>query len=746
MLRQSLAATMVRRGSGAGGKVSPVRDCNSFSLNAAEAGAVLEKAWQARHPGEALPHKDLEELLAGDKYLKLLSAGDSSNSSSKVVQLDVHRLLDHRLVVTSSKCPSASASPASTPGSVSSKQPTSKAAANAGYRAAPPTAGGAAAVGTAGKAARQKPPVATMPKWVLLKFIQRHSWDGDAGFNLMKRALATVLVNIAAANEADCPLKPITQHIAKAGGVLHKFWLSRHGSEPKPYNRMADVLGNDPFLSIVDGPHQRNELVRLDIQLACQIIQSANPGIVEAVVKGQQLLATTDESSYGMSPYAAGAALVAIWNQHHPNQPRPYTTLPSAFDGDRYLQLKLGHGGYMVQLDVQQLCMDCQKTMQELQADWDSVAAAGATAMTVQAAGNLPDTAVAADGLEVGTTSHPQTTSSSDTTAVGVPHATDPPVSPTALQPYSPMAAAALAAQHTQLHTALEGQSHGLLLSSSTPAAVNGSVNPAAAVAVAVGSPFSSGAVCSPLRGQLGEPESHRAAGAGQAKPAGVKDVGQNDVMTQPRVPDMSQLLKLLTLCSGEACASAQVAFVPAALQQLMFSEVEPESVRDQLQQLQGSADDAAHHVKRIHEMESLNSMLDHLLVCPLVALDCTVAEVAGSAGAESNGTGGGPVTELLLVQVLAPPANVGGCSMAAMAYVFEVSAELLMTGRQLNVLLSILLEDSRVVKLVNGAQQVVPWLQQYGINPVGLLDVKMLEALLRPAGILDLPDLVSLQ
>jgi hypothetical protein len=41
---------------------------------------------------------------------------------------------------------------------------------------------------------------------------------------------------------------------------------------------------------------------------------------------------------------------------------------------------------------------------------------------------------------------------------------------------------------------------------------------------------------------------------------------------------------------------------------------------------------------------------------------------------------------------------------------------------------------------------QVVPWLQRFGINPVGLLDVRMLEAMLRPAGILDLPDLVSHQ
>jgi hypothetical protein len=244
-----------------------------------------------------------------------------------------------------------------------------------------------------------------------------------------------------------------------SGEVLHKFWLSQHPSEPKPYTRMADVLGKDPFISIVDGPHQRNERVQLDIvklaaaatakvtetaeeatggwqtaaararaagdgtaehgngnghassacsssaggsssggggtattlgrpqdaaiaaaaglqpheiaaraqsgqllvvdllgfadlyswhasntglhvlrqQLAYQIVQAANPGIVEAVTMGRQLLANTDESSYAMSPYAAGAALVAIWNQHHPDQPRPYTTLPSAFDGDRWV-------------------------------------------------------------------------------------------------------------------------------------------------------------------------------------------------------------------------------------------------------------------------------------------------------------------------------------------------------------------------------------------------------------------------
>lgn len=177
--------------------------------------------------------------------------------------------------------------------------------------------------------------------------------------------------------------------------------------------------------------------------------------------------------------------------------------------------------------------------------------------------------------------------------------------------------------------------------------------------------------------------------------------------MMQPRVPNMSQLLKLLTVCCGEPCAAAPVVFVPSVLQQLMFSEAEADSVRDQLLQQQGSPDDGAHCVKRLHNTAALNSMLDHLLVCPLVALGCTVAGVVGSGSAGSNGAGGAAVSELLLVQVLAPPANVSGCSMAAATYVLEVSADLMMTGRPLNVLLSILLEDARVVKLVDGAQEV---------------------------------------
>jgi len=76
----------------------------------------------------------------------------------------------------------------------------------------------AATTGTAGKAPRHRvPPVATVPKQVLLKFVQRHSWDDDDDFNRMKRALATFLVNIAAASGADCPLVPVNQHVAKAG-------------------------------------------------------------------------------------------------------------------------------------------------------------------------------------------------------------------------------------------------------------------------------------------------------------------------------------------------------------------------------------------------------------------------------------------------------------------------------------------------------------------------------------------------
>lgn len=45
MLRQSLAATMVRRMMGPGGKVSPGRDCNSCSMDAAEAGEATLAGW-----------------------------------------------------------------------------------------------------------------------------------------------------------------------------------------------------------------------------------------------------------------------------------------------------------------------------------------------------------------------------------------------------------------------------------------------------------------------------------------------------------------------------------------------------------------------------------------------------------------------------------------------------------------------------------------------------------------------------
>lgn len=39
---------------------------------------------------------------------------------------------------------------------------------------------------------------------------------------------------------------------------------------------------------------------------------------------------------------------MAIWQAHHPDEPRPYTTLPSALEGCRYLVLRLSAGGYQV--------------------------------------------------------------------------------------------------------------------------------------------------------------------------------------------------------------------------------------------------------------------------------------------------------------------------------------------------------------------------------------------------------------
>lgn len=52
----------------------------------------------------------------------------------------------------------------------------------------------------------------------------------------------------------------------------------------------------------------------------------------------------------------AGSALMAIWQAKCPDQPKPYTTLPSALEGCKYLVLKLAANGYQVNFSCKFLC------------------------------------------------------------------------------------------------------------------------------------------------------------------------------------------------------------------------------------------------------------------------------------------------------------------------------------------------------------------------------------------------------
>jgi hypothetical protein len=171
----------------------------------------------------------------------------------------------------------------------------------------------------------------------------------------------------------------------------------------------------------------------------------------------------------------------------------------------------------------------------------------------------------------------------------------------------------------------------------------------------------------------------------------------------QPAVPDMTQLLQLLAYAPPDICTSAGVKLVPVAAQPLLFAHQGDSSA--ELQQLQQLADSAAasalasQGIRFVTDAAAASQVCDHLMACPILAFGVC-------CGSSSSSGKDAPV----LLQVLAPPCVTGDVLVDAAVYVFDVRGQQDSQQQQsaaLLTLLKILLEDVRVVKLVDDAAHV---------------------------------------
>lgn len=104
-----------------------------------------------------------------------------------------------------------------------------------------------------------------------------------------------------------------------AGEVFHMVWTGRHGPATKPYKKVADVLGNEPFLTIIDGPQHARQLVQLDIKAmavaagciagsepaeAVQVARTESVGRDEASVAAEALQQTALQVDAGSSGFS----------------------------------------------------------------------------------------------------------------------------------------------------------------------------------------------------------------------------------------------------------------------------------------------------------------------------------------------------------------------------------------------------------------------------------------------------------
>lgn len=219
--------------------------------------SVIEKAWHGRYPSEPNPHSNLQNLVGHDPLLKLVPATNGANSSSSSeqrVQLDIRLLLERMsskgstfgspaapltpaaagskplLSATASPNPAGEAAAAKLMGLLTGKagKPAAGAvfsrAVAAAALSAPSSAAGASSSTAQGANVNQQQQQqeeqkleGSVHKKVLLNFIQRRHWDHDVEYNLMKRAVATFLVNKAAEGLQECAVAPVTIHVAKAG-------------------------------------------------------------------------------------------------------------------------------------------------------------------------------------------------------------------------------------------------------------------------------------------------------------------------------------------------------------------------------------------------------------------------------------------------------------------------------------------------------------------------------------------------
>lgn len=256
------------------------------------AASVVNRAWHGRFSAVPNPYSDLQELLAGDTFLHLLPAantaanstsGSSSTSNTShnaepKVQLDIQllvgRMAGKGLISNGSPAAPQTPTPAGAKLVVSSTAASLNAAGEAAAakligllsgKAGKPAATavssraiGAAVAATAASAAaavaaersqtcaevtadvnnlaaaqqeQQQGQEKNLHKKHLLNYIQRRQWDCGVDYNLMKRAVATFLVNKAADGTQVCSLKPVSIHVAKAGKctrcqVRPRPWLS----------------------------------------------------------------------------------------------------------------------------------------------------------------------------------------------------------------------------------------------------------------------------------------------------------------------------------------------------------------------------------------------------------------------------------------------------------------------------------------------------------------------------------------
>jgi hypothetical protein len=195
------------------------------------------------------------------------------------------------------------------------------------------------------------------------------------------------------------------------------------------------------------------------------------------------------------------------------------------------------------------------------------------------------------------------------------------------------------------------------------------------------------------------------AASAAQQSQEQMQHTGQQQLQQQqqqPAVPNMMQLLQLLAYAPPGICSTARVVLVPEAAQALLFAhQGEEAAVLQQLQQLsEGAAASAysAQGIRIVLDAAAASQVCDHLMACPILAF--------GVCCSSSSGSSGGKEVPVLL-QVLAPPTVSNDVAVEAAVYVFDVRGQQQQQSAALLTLLNILLEDVRVVKLVDDAAHV---------------------------------------